>query len=486
MRKEVVAMRRGLALFLSLTLLLCAPSCDLLFSGITGSAVSLPGEITIPTAIPSTVEPTFTPTPTPTPIPDPTVAPTPVPTATSTSTPTPDPIETPSPTADVTPTPLETLLPTPTPSVYPWEDYEVGGGVIKRTVSLDKPLPEEELYWRNCLSTSEKPLYDAFVVASRSHRSEVTLPRKTTYETVTKVLTYFFLDHPENFWWGNSYTMTGSENAVSSVNMTMLYTTAQIGTMQKQIDSVVDRVLADLPEGTTDFEAELYFHDWLNGQITYGVTDNEDLTAYTLYGALVNKKAVCEGYAEAFQYLCHRVGIPCFGITGTGDTETGSVLHKWNGLSIGGEWYYTDVTWDDSIQDNGCSHRYFDLSEQEMAKDHTPAPGLAALLPKATATAASYYAYYGFSCSVVELDNAFLRGVHMAARGAATGSVVAVELQAVSEEEAAACFERLTGSDHAHLSALLEQYQAETGETFVYYATYARSGKVLRFNIQKR
>lgn len=59
------------------------------------------------------------------------------------------------------------------------------------------------------------------------------------------------------------------------------------------------------------------------------------------YGALVLKKAVCNGYAEGMKLLCDLSGVTCKMISGTADGEK----HAWNLIKLDKEWYHADLTW---------------------------------------------------------------------------------------------------------------------------------------------
>ena len=82
----------------------------------------------------------------------------------------------------------------------------------------------------------------------------------------------------------------------------------------------------------------------------------EDL-AHTAYGALVEdsrglrRKAVCDGYAYAFQYLLSKAGIQSAVIVGKadfgGEDPLDEVYHAWNIVKLDGQWYETDCCWDD-------------------------------------------------------------------------------------------------------------------------------------------
>ena len=112
----------------------------------------------------------------------------------------------------------------------------------------------------------------------------------------------------------------------------------------------------------------------------------------SLYGIFVNKKGVCAGYAKALQYLFNRVGFECAFVTG--DTEQGH--HAWNLAKISGEYYYIDVTWDDSSNtkeeknySDDVTYDYFCVTTEEICRDHTPDDTMP--LPDCTSLDCNYY-----------------------------------------------------------------------------------------------
>lgn len=65
-----------------------------------------------------------------------------------------------------------------------------------------------------------------------------------------------------------------------------------------------------------------------------------------------SKKAICEGYASLFTYLCAMTDLPAVIIPGTSKTshtEIGKLPtegdHTWNAVKINGAWQLIDVTW---------------------------------------------------------------------------------------------------------------------------------------------
>lgn len=100
------------------------------------------------------------------------------------------------------------------------------------------------------------------------------------------------------------------------------------------------------------------------------IVDNSKYTCgyYDTYNLVVNGKGVCAAYTSATQLLLHMMKIDCRSVLGTKKMN-----HIWNIIDVNGEWYHTDVTWDDPVTKNGenCRQvRYFLLSRAEMECDH--------------------------------------------------------------------------------------------------------------------
>ena len=149
--------------------------------------------------------------------------------------------------------------------------------------------------------------------------------------------------------------------------------------------AVLEQIVADAPAESSDYQKELFVHDRLIDACTYDeeaveihkqekVRGNEQ----NAYGALVEGKAVCEGYTRAFQILCSRLGVTCWVIQGQaiGFEGESSVNHIWNCVQLDGDWYHVDATWDDYEDAPAATDRYyyFNLTTAELEKDHIISP----------------------------------------------------------------------------------------------------------------
>ena len=134
---------------------------------------------------------------------------------------------------------------------------------------------------------------------------------------------------------------------------------------KEKYESMSMEILASLVElegklstCSSQYDKVLTIHDHLVSNIAY--VDGKD--AHNIYGALVNGKCVCEGYARSFQYICSLYGIDVICVSGDGNNGTTAEAHMWNMIKMNdGVWYYMDVTWDDPLVNGSDSGKvYYD------------------------------------------------------------------------------------------------------------------------------
>ncbi len=89
----------------------------------------------------------------------------------------------------------------------------------------------------------------------------------------------------------------------------------------------------------------------------------------TAYGALVNGKAICGGYAKGFKAVMDRLGIPCVCVQGysLSDESSNFVAHMWNAVKLDGMWYGVDVTWNDTANK---PDGWLLVGENTLSRDH--------------------------------------------------------------------------------------------------------------------
>lgn len=231
--------------------------------------------------------------------------------------------------------------------------------------------------------------YDQIVAGVSGNTEEISIYNGVdaiTMEEVKMVLDLYRRDYAHHFWLGNRYSIGYSSVSCVSITLEYLLSGAELQEAREAFDEAADAILAGLTADMSEYERELYLHDILAGMITY----TEGTHAHNAYGALVEGRAVCEGYAEALQYLLQRAGIQSFLAIGASlDPETGtSVGHEWNYVRIDGEYYHVDLTWND--QDENLYHAYFNQTDALIQEDHVM-DAVAYTLPVCDATTAHYF-----------------------------------------------------------------------------------------------
>lgn len=275
---------------------------------------------------------------------------------------------------------------------------------------------EKSLYCYNALSAQQKKMYRVILSAVRemtegffklgSFSGNINRDIAAAYQAVSN-------DHPELFWMPYNYLINkGADNSPVSLALSYRDSRHNCGYLISRDDR--DRMVSELnvaveklvkqAYGRTRFEAERIFHDALCEQVVYEAGEPKDMV-YTAYGALVNGRAVCEGYSRGMQLLCQKTGIPCILISG----ESRGEGHLWNLIDPGDGWYHLDVTWDDNAEGEPF-YIYFNVTDGEIKRDHSIAPDYSDfggsksnynLLKKDCAsTAYNYFIYQGLTLDI--------------------------------------------------------------------------------------
>lgn len=144
---------------------------------------------------------------------------------------------------------------------------------------------------------------------------------------------------------------------------------------QAKIEKVRDYILENIND-KSDYDKIKMVHDYLRDTIEYDSTISKE-HIYNIYGALVSKESVCEGYAKAFQYLMNEAGIDNVIVIGTGTNSKGETEnHAWNYVKLENTWYAVDVTWDDPILigkgtlPKKTKYQYFLKGSKTMNQNH--------------------------------------------------------------------------------------------------------------------
>ena len=231
------------------------------------------------------------------------------------------------------------------------------------------------------LTAAQQKVYDELLEGILESQEAISLSNSPSGDDVTAAWQVLRNTQPALYHWNsNAMNMTAKGDTTTFY---ATYTSESKAAMDQKVASALNEI--KLYSGMTAYEMELAVNDWLAERVTYhqaaaaaaGSKDNPYPNAFTMYGAIVEKKAVCEGYSRAAQYILGLLGIKSLLITGKADGGP----HMWNMVEIDGKWYQLDVTWNDPIYKEGTVdpppyvHTYFNLTDAMMRKDHSYAAG---------------------------------------------------------------------------------------------------------------
>lgn len=239
-----------------------------------------------------------------------------------------------------------------------------------RSMSGYDALPSAEC--RTLYRQMEEAAYDISQEKNEQGRypaGKIKLKGAVVSEAEIRLTTVAFRkDHPEIFWLSNVFGFSYSaENTL--VVLYASYAPDEITEKQRELVKTVGTWINELEEGWSEFDRELYLHDRLLFSCVYDTKtaeagqSGEAFAPFSVYGALVEGKAVCEGYAAAMQLLLGQAGIESRVVSGRGENQA----HAWNLVRLEEEWYHLDATWNDGER---IRYDYFNISDEILAMDH--------------------------------------------------------------------------------------------------------------------
>ena len=203
----------------------------------------------------------------------------------------------------------------------------------------------------------------------------------------------------------SSMCMTFAANvATIGLDPTLIATyLAEDESQNTEITNVVNNfIINHIRPNMTDFEKEIEIIKYLVTTVTYDVDELSNDShfindSYRAYGALVNHKAVCSGYAKAFDLLAKTCGLSSIVVTGEAiNSSNQNGPHAWNQIYLDGEWYNVDVTFEDPMTNvvlgyNQLFNNYINCTDVEFSKDHIRANGHSCQATKYGKNLVAYY-----------------------------------------------------------------------------------------------
>lgn len=216
------------------------------------------------------------------------------------------------------------------------------------------------------LNDAQQTLFGTAYAAALRGESQVPVPEGMAYDNAAEAMDLLIAECPELCALDDCYRITYARSQPGVATGVELTYAHPLETQTILLSTAM--TMAAQAEGTA-WERELTLHDMLCHTAVYDLTAPSQSTAY---GALVDGRAGCSGYARALTLLCRLAGIPCQTVSGTARAGDREERHAWCVLYIGGSFTQTDPTWNDQDKTGLITHWYFNLTDAQMAADHSP------------------------------------------------------------------------------------------------------------------
>lgn len=241
----------------------------------------------------------------------------------------------------------------------------------------------DQRYYYQQLSQAEKENY-LLLYDSLSAFHEVTSLAPASKHSLMTTIDAFMMDNPAFFWITSANYRLERSDQVAFVTFPL---PEEVEQTYHRLQAIGDDIIADMP-ATNDYERVRYFYEWIIKQTDYNraafeayqsghealIASNQDIRSVFL-----DHLSVCNGYAQAFQFLCQKAGIPVAYIRGsvTFDRSQDAFTHAWNTVQIAGKNYAVDTTFGDPVFDQNESikqlevnYNFLCLPDQLMKHSH--------------------------------------------------------------------------------------------------------------------
>lgn len=241
------------------------------------------------------------------------------------------------------------------------------------------------------LDEKHKKLYDKLVSAMLDCDTQIqfTSDENISFDDLFDTYQLIYNDENRLFYISPTieYVSDRATGNISSMKVNYTFSKEEIRSMQAEIDEETDKILSMITPDMNDYDIVKLFHDYIIVNCTY---DTDAKNPNSIYGTLVEKDALCQGYSQSFTYLCSLAGIDSFIVLGVANEP-----HMWNVVKMDGDYYHVDLTWDDpdrAKSPDSVRYDYFGLTDERI-RELRQFDDYDYEIPEAKGTKYQYYYY---------------------------------------------------------------------------------------------
>lgn len=230
-----------------------------------------------------------------------------------------------------------------------------------------KEIKDRKLYYGQQLDERlQSVLYTIYEGISES-RETIEIQGRVTPDELERLMYIIQFDCPELFNVETTYNYSQKKSSITTLKPVYCITATEYREMLAEVRKKAEKIVEKIKD-LGNYEKEVYIHDHILKNTEY---DLKSKNMSNIYGCLMEGKANCKGYSNAFQYLLRLSDIDCGMVIGEAKSENILIGHSWNIISLDGGHYYTDICWDDVIDVNNdigidFHYAFFNMTYSEM------------------------------------------------------------------------------------------------------------------------
>ena len=168
----------------------------------------------------------------------------------------------------------------------------------------------------------------------------------------------------------------------------------ELNNARAELEYKVAEILSYIPDDATIDDKVLYIHDYL---VKYAIAVERPEIYYNAYDCLVARETMCNGYTKAFTLLMNQLDIQSGQVLGGSFPDA---YHTWNYVVLDGNYYWVDVTWDDSVLYEALpaefiNHNYYCITDEQLFTNHTIDYENSLFVPQCFANDRDYFRTHG-------------------------------------------------------------------------------------------
>lgn len=252
-------------------------------------------------------------------------------------------------------------------------------------------------YFVSRLNNNDMNAFEDIYTAVLNFEERVVFRNSISSDTLDNLMLLINYDCPELIHLKGDYAPIYTDETEQNTSAVALYYNMDINAYKKNLNDIQKyfNSLRAILKGKDEYECEKYIYNQI---FTNCIYDENSENSGSVYGALIEHKARCEGISKAFMWCMRELGYECITVVGIPGWSVNSAYstHSWNILNIDGKWYHIDITVDnlntDPSENNPPLYGFFNTDDSFTYKSRALVPYYASFdLPKCEDNSLNYH-----------------------------------------------------------------------------------------------